>query len=105
YEIEDAQAFTHLILVPVGHKVEFNVRRYEFSVSNDNQTYRRIAAGENNDSGSWFIYEFDRPVSGRFLKFSLLDKFPDDGYAWTLNRLEFDELRAGRLKPPLGTGL
>ena len=49
----------------------------------------------------WFIYEFDRPVSARFLKFSLLDKFPDDGDTWTLNRLEFDTLRAGRLVPPL----
>ena len=66
YEIDGAQAFTHLILVPGAHKVEFNVRRYEFSVSNDNQTYRRIAVGENNDSGSWFIYEFDRPVSAHF---------------------------------------
>jgi hypothetical protein len=103
YEIEGAEAFTHLILVPVGHKIESNVRGYEFSVSDDNPTYRRIAAGENNDSGSWFIYEFDRPVSARFLKFALLDKFPDDGYTWTLNRLEFDELRAGRLLPPLET--
>jgi hypothetical protein len=99
YEIEDVQAFTHLILVPVAHKVEFNVRRYEFSVSDDNRTYRRIAAGENNDSGSWFIYEFDEPITARFLKFTMLDKFPDDGHAWTLNRLEFDELRAGRLVP------
>ena len=32
---------------------------------------------------------------------AMLDKFPDDGYTWTLNRLEFDELRAGRLDPPL----
>ncbi len=71
-------------------------------MSDDNQTYRRIAAGENNDSGSWFIYEFGRPLSARFLKFTLLDKFPDDGYAWTLNRLEVDELRAGRLVPPVG---
>jgi hypothetical protein len=101
YEIESAETFTHLILVPVAHKVEFNVRRYEFWVSDDNQTYRRIRAGENNDSGSWFIYEFDKPVSARFLKFIMLDKFLDDGYTWTLNRLEFDELLAGRFDPPL----
>jgi len=100
YEIEGAEAFTHLVLVPAAHKVEFNVRRYEFAVSDDNQTYRRIRAGENNDSGSWFIYEFEEPVSARFLKFTMVDKFPDDGYTWTLNRLEFDELRAGRLVPP-----
>jgi hypothetical protein len=60
---------------------------------------------QNNDPGRWFIYEFERPVSARYLKFTLLDKFPDDGYAWTLNRLEFDELRAGRLMPQLRTGL
>jgi len=97
YEIQETEAFTHLILVPVGHKVEINVRRYEFSVSDDSVTWRPIAAGENNDSGSWFIYELNRPVSARFLKFSMLDKFPDDGYTWTLNRLEIDELMAGRL--------
>jgi hypothetical protein len=101
YQVQGDEAFTHLILAPVAHKVEFNVRRYEFSVSDDNRTYRRIAAGQNDDSGSWFIYELDQPVSAKFLKFAMLDKFPDDGYTWTLNRLEFDELRAGRLDPPL----
>ena len=39
YEIVGGEAFTHLILVPVGHKIESNVRRYEFSVSDDNHTY------------------------------------------------------------------
>ena len=69
-------------------------------MSDDNQSYRPLRAGENNDSGCWFIYEFNKPVSVHFLKFTLVDKFPDDGYTWTLNRLEFDELRAGRLVPP-----
>ncbi len=101
YQVQGDEAFTHLILVPTAHKVEFNVRRYEFSVSDDSRTYRLIAAGENNDSGSWFLYEFEKPVAARFIRFSMVDKFSDDGLAWTLNRLEFDELLAGRFDPPL----
>ena len=101
YELTSRQPFTHLILTPVGHKVEFNVRRYQFAVSDDNRTYRPLLAGENNDSGSTFIYELEEPIAPRYLKFVMLDKFPDDGHAWSLNRIEFDELTAGYCSPSL----
>ena len=32
----------------------------------------------------------------------MLDKFPDDGHAWSRNRIEFDELTAGYCRPSLG---
>ena len=30
-----------------------------------------------------------------------LEKFPDDGHAWSLDRIEFDELTAGYCSPSL----
>ena len=45
--------------------------------------------------------ELEVLVAARFLKFTMVDKFADDGRTWSLNRLEFDELTAGRFDPPL----
>ncbi|KPK63335.1 MAG: hypothetical protein AMK73_05240 [Planctomycetes bacterium SM23_32] len=101
YELTDRRPFTHLILVPVGHKVEFNIRRYEFLVSEDGHRFEMLFRGENNDSGSTFIYELDEPVAPRFLKLRMLEKFPDDGLDWTPANLQLDELMAGFFEPSL----
>ena len=81
------------------HKVQYNVRRYAFGVSNDGKSFRRIAAGENNDSGSIFIYEFDPPVKGRFLRFNMLENFPDDGLDWTVDAFVVSDLWVANLVP------
>ena len=101
YEFTDRRPFTHLVLVPVGHKVEFNIRRYEFLVSENGERFELLLAGENNDSGSMFIYELDAPIAPRFLKLRMLDKFPDDGQDWSSNNLQLDELMAGYCVPSL----
>ena len=95
YEMQSRRAFTHIILVPAGHQVEYNVRNYEFAVSNDNKRYNLLIRGKNNHSGSTFIYELKKPVTMRYLKFIMIDKFPDDGRSWSTNNLQFDELIAG----------
>ena len=53
--------------------------------------------GTNNDSGSVFIYELDVPVSARYLRFNMNDKFPDDGFTWTRNQLKFADIWVGNL--------
>jgi hypothetical protein len=101
YELPDGRPFTHLMLVPSGHKVEFNVRHFAFEVSDDGVRYTKLLEGENNDSGSRFIYELEGPVVARYLRFRMVDKFPDDGQAWSSPNLRFDELEAGYCDPPL----
>jgi hypothetical protein len=101
YEVQGRDPFTHIILTPVGHQVEYNPRNYEFAVSDDNERWDLLLKGENNDSGSVFIYELDEPIAPRYLKFRMIDKFPDDGRDWSLNRLEFDELSVGFCSPSL----
>jgi hypothetical protein len=85
------------VLAPYQHKVQYNVRKYAFDVSNDGKSFRRITARQNNDSGSIFIYEFDPPARGRFLRFSMLENFPDDGLDWTVDAFVVSNLWVANL--------
>jgi hypothetical protein len=44
-----------------------------------------------------FIYELDVPVSARYLRFNMKDKFPDDGFTWTRNQIKFADIWVGNL--------
>jgi parallel beta-helix repeat protein len=99
YDLGAEKAFQYIVLVPYQHKVQYNVRKYAFDVSNDAQSFRRITAGQNNDSGSIFIYEFDPPARGRFLRFNMLENFPDDGLDWTVDAFVVSDLWVANLVP------
>lgn len=97
YDLAGRRTFRYIVLVPYGHKVEHNVRGFSFDVSDDGRQYTTIVKGTNNDSGSVFIYELDVPVSARYLRFNMKDKFPDDGFTWTRNQIKFADIWVGNL--------
>jgi len=99
YDVGAEKTFRYVVLVPFQHKVQYNVRKYAFDVSNDAKNFRRITAGENNDSRSIFIYEFDPPAKGRFLRFHMLENFPDDGLDWTVDAFVISDLWVANLVP------
>ena len=99
YDLGAEKSFQYVVLVPYQHKVQYNVRKYALDVSNDAKSFRRIAAGENNDSGSIFIYELDPPARGRFLRFHMLENFPDDGLDWTVDAFVVSDLWVANLAP------
>jgi hypothetical protein len=49
------------------------------------------------DSGSIFIYELASPVTTRYLRFTMKNKFPDDGFTWTRSQIKFADLWVGNL--------
>jgi hypothetical protein len=102
YDLGAERTFGYIVLVPFQHKVQYNVRKYAFDVSSDGQSFRRLAAGENNDSGSLFIYELDPPAKARYLRFNLLENFPDDGFDWTVDAFVFSDLWVANLVPRSG---
>jgi parallel beta-helix repeat protein len=99
YDLGSRSSFSYIIYQPWGDDAEHNVRRYRFEVSDDNDYYREIRSGQNDDEGGWSIYEFSPPVTARYLKFHMIDKFPDDGKTWTLNQIRFAFLLVGNLVP------
>jgi len=99
YDLGAEKAFQYIVLVPYQHKVQYNVCKYAFDVSSDGTNFRRFAAGENNDSGSLFIYEFDPPAKGRFLRFNMLENFPDDGLDWTVDAFVVSDVWVVNLVP------
>lgn len=99
YDLGAEKSFQYVVLVPFQHKVQYNVRKYAFDVSDDGKTFRRIAVGENNDSGSIFIYELDPPAKCRLLRFHMLENFPDDGLDWTVDAFVVSDVWVANLVP------
>ena len=44
-----------------------------------------------------FLYELDKPVSARYLRFNMKDKFPVDGFTWTRIQIKFADIGVGNL--------
>ena len=97
YDLGEKKSFNYILLQPYGDNVEHNVRNFRFEVSNDNANYNSIMSGINNDFGAMNIYEFNTPVTARYLKFYMIDKFPTDTKTWTLNQIRFADLMIGNL--------
>lgn len=97
YDLGAQRSLRYIVLVPFGHKVEHNVRDFSFDVSDERREFTTILGGTNNDSGSIFIYELASPVTTRYLRFTMKNKFPDDGFTWTRSQIKFADLWVGNL--------
>jgi len=97
FDLGSKKSFEYIILKPYGDEAEYNTRNFKFEVSDNNGDYTLLYSGTNDNRGSQFIYELSSPASTRYLKFTMLDKFPDDGKSWSQNYISFGELIIGNL--------
>jgi parallel beta-helix repeat protein len=106
FDFGEPRTFDHLILTLHSHDDKRNPRGYRFAVSNDRASWQTVASGINQDtSGSARYYELPQPVTGRFLRFTMVDTFCDR-YIPRLGCAEsfvLSDLTAGMLGPPSTT--
>lgn len=73
-DLQGDQTFNTLTATVFGHFDERNVHGYRFEVSDDRETWRTIAEGENPDmAGSSYKYELKEPVTARYLRYTMVD--------------------------------
>ncbi len=97
FDLESSQEFEYVLMLTWGNNVEHTPKNMKVQTSPDGSSWTDRVTVTNTWGGGVKWYRFAAPVTARYVKLVLTDKFTTDSYAWTYNEFKIASVAVGNL--------